>query len=352
MFRNAFAAGTQATIELPEPPHLRNRWSTLAEAIARVRRWESQAAIQAALCESGCPTAYRLEQLLELKNRSGEPPRLLDRMQCLGEPAISNYLGPPYGNPDTWAHIQKLVKRFPIVREVVREPTWRLLDPTPLDNFEHNRVSWQVINEYWNQQTIHELAGKQPIEDSRLAASYTYLHYARNDRLSLLSTLVSLRLAESQGDPVAYYLAFLAVLDRAKVDSPLPSLKLLAPDLEDYAAICFGSIELAAHLSESSVLKKLHIARELYESARSKLQVNSASATPEWWRSKGQPLPVDAIGARSPGLRAARKAARRGARPESSIAVASHPGLQPQEAYSVPAVSVSVCMHVNLRGRA
>jgi hypothetical protein len=264
MFRNAFVAGTRPTLELVPGAARTSRWQSLRKVRRTIERWQSQAAIQAALGKSGLPTAYQLEQHLGLKNANGDAPRLLERMEKLGEPAITRYLGEPCRKGPTWHHIQTLVCRYPEVLAVVSEPTWRCLDPTLLDLDEFDQV--YRGNGFYLAQAQLDASRHVKLSNPYLG-DYGYRHYFRPDRLGLLRATLELQLSMNSGDLIAYYLAFQSLLNLAKAANPLPSLGLLQPQLEAFVARSFGCIELIYPPSCTWLCKQLEIARDCYSSA-------------------------------------------------------------------------------------
>lgn len=279
-FSNAFAAA----LDLPVL-HLLGPCDdavlTRRKASRQLERWQTKALARALLDAWRVTTAYQLEkELVALEPSMAFPdqrPRLFDRMLSKGEPGISKAIAKTGSLSGVW--VGKALSRAPNALDILSDPVWRLLDPTPMPYIE-----WAMIGEAlvprvhaWMQQ------GSKPdiaiVRSPLTPDSDEMLDYfvPRTEPTSLwgfLLVLMQLRRWEISGNLVAYYLQLLEAFERCKAPSVSPDLAVLMPECAGFLAANFGRVHIGpTHSGNVDLqLQRINTARHAFEIVRGGLK--------------------------------------------------------------------------------
>lgn len=173
-------------------------------------------------------------------------PKLFDRMERLGEPAIAGKLAELDRDTTTSKWLRVLLRLAPSLREQPSKPIWRLLDPTPIGNAEWADVAepfkrWMYIfgarpPKVWTVQVT-----KHPLFP---ATEYHVVRQYQHSLNGLTYVLLSMRHHERKGDLTGYYLNLLEAIERCRDPMPKPCMAVLKPDCGRFLADCFGHVHI------------------------------------------------------------------------------------------------------------
>ncbi|WP_144289856.1 hypothetical protein [Ideonella sp. A 288] len=249
VFSNAFDSPADLPVVQLVGPDLASL--TKREAARQIERWQTQALTQALFNSWQVSNGYQLEQKLmtEISHLDFQidRPRLFHRMLASGEPAVLRELARNDSSSAPW--IRRALSRAPEVEDLLYEPTWRLLDPTPMSHIE-----WHLAAETMQRLAMSVLERREkfaawvvelPIDqEGREALEYFIPRSHGSSRWGLLLTLLQLRRWEVHGNLIAYYLQLLEVIERCIVPVPDPDFAFMLPALKDYLTACFSRIHV------------------------------------------------------------------------------------------------------------
>lgn len=173
-------------------------------------------------------------------------PKLFDRMERLGEPAIAGKLKELDRDTTTSKWLRVLLRLAPSLRDRPSDPIWRLLDPTPIGHVEWADVAGPfTLRKYilgarppkvWTVRVAeHPMF---PVEEYHVVRQY------RHSLHGLAYVLLTMRHHERRGDLTGYYLNLLEAIERCRDPMPKPCMAVLQPDCGRFLADCFGHVHV------------------------------------------------------------------------------------------------------------
>lgn len=278
VFSNAFAA--QANLPVVHLLGQDSRSISQYQARRQIERWQTKALAVALFDAYGVTNGYQLEkQLLAAEPNLVFPddrPRLFHRMSSRGEPRIAKEL--EKGDSDAARWVRKAVQGAPEALEVLSDPTWRLLDPTPLSH-----VQWANLGHEVAERSIKKFP--QGLKPEHLVISLAVNpggqdldeHYIPRmqplSRSGFTLVLLALRRWEVNGQLVAYYLQLLEAMERCAQAPAAPDLAPLMPDCATFLAVCFGRVHVGLSTPDNIRFQeqRLAAAREAFAAIRGPL---------------------------------------------------------------------------------
>ncbi len=249
VFSNAFDCATDLPVVHLVGPNLASL--TKREAARQIERWQTQALTQALFNSWQVCNGYQLEQKLMIETShldfQIDRPRLFHRMLARGEPAVARELARSDSSSAPW--IRRALSRSPEVEDLLYEPTWRLLDPSPMSYIEWHRsaektqqLGMSVLDQ---QEKFAAWIVELPIDQKGSEALEYFIPRSHgSSRWGLLLTLLQLRRWEVHGNLIAYYLQLLELMERCNVPVPDPHFAFMLPALKGYLTSCFSRIHV------------------------------------------------------------------------------------------------------------
>jgi hypothetical protein len=258
LFSNSFARAVPAEQVIDLVP-LSPSWAkpTIYRAKRAIQRWKTKAVFQALLDETGASGPYELEsKLIEAYgNALGPRCSAFDRMKNLGQPDLEkklSRLARDPANSSRWMY--HAVLYAPEALGVLKEPIWRLLDPTPIGYIE---LAELLERRYTDQEVLGgvkvvltDLAGFPEDDD------WVYVGTgAPKQRQGVTHALFAMRNAELRSDERDYHLHLLSAMERLSSKELDPELQLLGAECCDFLAACFGRIEVPQEARPAHVIE-------------------------------------------------------------------------------------------------
>lgn len=249
MFSNAFLSPRQASAVVLIPA-AGSAWKSWRDVRRTIERWQSKSFIQAALKFFRLSKACWLEELLMEEEPelalSFDRPKLFDRMERLGQPAIARKLTELHRNTTTAKWLRVLLRRAPSIRDRPSDPVWRLLNPAPIGHAE-----WADLALPFTKRTA--ILGARPLKVWTVGVSggslspvreYPVVREDLHSLQGLTRVLLAMRHYEREGDLAGYYLHLLEAMERCRDPMPRPCLAVLQPDSDRFLADCFGRVHV------------------------------------------------------------------------------------------------------------
>jgi hypothetical protein len=242
MFCNSFASKLQIrTVELLAPcPEL--RLTRIEEARMQIGRWQSKAVAEHCMDGMDARNGYEADRRLLQGNPEKmfpfDRPRLLERM-ARGVPSMTRV------TDNTKGLLEQAFQLVPSGRNVLQEPIWRLLDPTPLTRPEFSQLELATVGRGMNRDLcksvdVHLFGVRDEcMPDLRVLLS------RQRSRICLASQLLEMRRAELDGDLMRYLVQLLDICDQLAVAGHTSDLAVLHPECLSFVRCCFGTVHVA-----------------------------------------------------------------------------------------------------------
>ncbi len=243
MFSNAFPhARTSEPIRLIEPISPA-KVSSVRDVRRAIERWQTRAFIQSAMITLGAQSCYRLEEMvMEIEPKLVFPddrPKLFDRMWSLGQPSITRLLLKLDGTRSSARWVNELLIRAPKTKEVIHEPIWRLLDPTPISYVELCELDVAFGDLIKAQGSEFRGLGNRNCLPSQILPLECL-----NSRQHLACELLYLRRSEIVPNVHIYCLCLYTLIRICLAPNLKPCLAFFGKDCAEYLAQCFGKIDI------------------------------------------------------------------------------------------------------------
>lgn len=251
------------------------------EVKQRIGRWRSRAFFNAALKAFGVETAYGIEeQLLKSSDQQFpfERPRLFDRLRE-GEPSLhSSYDFSATQSKTASFWINEAIQTKPELQEVLDDPLWTLLDPSPIDRLHTVRLYIESMKRTEKQSCKVSSPGFQvPIDEYYGDRSvWIPVGHEVTSRSNIENAVSLLRMSEASCDIDQYYLSFLESLRRCQ-ELERNGFDAAISGCQEHIRTCFGFIYFGYPVSNLLLRERFDYLKTGYLKGLTELGLNSLS---------------------------------------------------------------------------